>query len=53
MKQVLADFGLKMPQLAMALRLVLMGRTETPSIDQVLSVLGAARVRAAVARHLP
>jgi glutamyl-tRNA synthetase len=53
MKQVLADFGLKMPQLAMALRLVLMGRTETPSIDQVLCVLGAARVRAAVARHLP
>ncbi|CAM8635323.1 GlnS Glutamyl- and glutaminyl-tRNA synthetases [Burkholderiales bacterium] len=52
MKQVLADFSLKMPQLAMALRLVLMGRTETPSIDQVLAVLGAARVRAAVARHL-
>ena len=52
MKEVLADSGLKMPQLAMALRLVLMGRTETPSIDRVLAVLGPERVRAAVARHI-
>lgn len=52
MKQVLAESGLKMPQLAMALRLVLMGRTETPSIDRVLAVLGPERVRAAVARHI-
>ncbi|NBV88818.1 MAG: glutamate--tRNA ligase [Betaproteobacteria bacterium] len=53
MKQVLSDFGLKMPQLAMALRLVLMGRTETPSIDKVLVLLGPDRVRTAVSRHIP
>jgi glutamyl-tRNA synthetase len=40
MKSVLADHGLKMPQLAMALRVILLGRTETPSIDKVMEVLG-------------
>ena len=40
MKTVLADHGLKMPQLAMALRVILLGRTETPSIDKVMEVLG-------------
>jgi len=37
---VLAETGLKMPQLAMPLRLILMGRTDTPSIDKVMAVLG-------------
>ena len=40
MKAVLAVTGLKMPQLAMPLRLMLMGRTDTPSIDKVMAVLG-------------
>ncbi len=40
MKTLLADHGLKMPQLAMALRVILLGRTETPSIDKVMEVLG-------------
>lgn len=40
MKAALAASGLKMPQLAMPLRLMLMGRTDTPSIDKVMSVLG-------------
>jgi glutamyl-tRNA synthetase len=40
MKAVLAKSGLKMPQLAMPLRLMLMGRTDTPSIDKVMTVLG-------------
>jgi len=40
MKTVLADHGLKMPQLAMALRVILLGKTETPSIDKVMEVLG-------------
>lgn len=40
MKAVLAQTGLKMPQLAMPLRLMLMGRTDTPSIDKVMAVLG-------------
>ena len=45
MKAVLADHGLKMPQLAMALRVILLGRTETPSIDKVMEVLGPETVR--------
>jgi glutamyl-tRNA synthetase len=40
MKSVLGQLGLKMPQLAMPLRLMLMGRTDTPSIDKVMAVLG-------------
>lgn len=40
MKAVLAQAGMKMPMLAMPLRLMLMGRTDTPSIDKVMVVLG-------------
>ncbi|HEY8249123.1 MAG TPA: glutamate--tRNA ligase [Burkholderiales bacterium] len=39
-KETLAGAGLKMPQLAMPLRQVLTGRTQTPSIDAVLELLG-------------
>ncbi len=39
-KSALSGAGLKMPQLAMPLRLMLMGRTDTPSIDKVMAVLG-------------
>jgi glutamyl-tRNA synthetase len=51
-KEVLLAHGLKMPQLAMALRLILLGRTETPSIDQVLVVLGKHRVVQQIERML-
>ncbi len=51
-KEVLLAHGLKMPQLAMALRLILLGRTETPSIDQVLVVLGRDRVVQQIERML-
>jgi glutamyl-tRNA synthetase len=40
LKGVLSASGLKMPQIAMPLRLILMGRTDTPSIDKVMAVLG-------------
>jgi glutamyl-tRNA synthetase len=39
-KETLAAAGLKMPQLAMPLRQVLTGRSQTPSIDAVLELLG-------------
>jgi len=39
-RETLAASGLKMPQLAMPLRQVLTGRTQTPSIDAVLELLG-------------
>ena len=38
MKETLADHQLKMPQLAPALRVLVCGRVQTPSIDAVLSL---------------
>ncbi len=38
MKSVLARQGLKMPQLAVPVRLLVMGRAQTPSIDAVLAL---------------
>jgi glutamyl-tRNA synthetase len=52
MKSTLAATGLKMPQLAMPLRLMLMGRTDTPSIDKVMAVLGRDCVRRRIQERL-
>ena len=38
MKAVLSEFGLKMPQLAPAVRVLVCGRAQTPSIDAVLAL---------------
>ena len=51
-KQVLASTGLKMPQLAMPLRVLLTGRTQTPSIDATIELLGRETVLARLAHHL-
>ncbi|WP_188566152.1 glutamate--tRNA ligase [Undibacterium terreum] len=40
MKETLAKFTLKMPQLAMPLRLLLTGQLQTPSIDAVVELFG-------------
>ena len=37
-KQVLAESGLKMPQLAMAVRVLLLGTSQTPSLDAVIEL---------------
>ena len=50
--QALAASGLKMPQLAMPLRVLVTGRTQTPSIDAVIELLGRETVLARLARHL-
>ncbi|MCT9123314.1 glutamate--tRNA ligase [Cupriavidus gilardii] len=39
-KAVLAEFGLKMPKLAMPVRLLVVGQLQTPSIDAVLELIG-------------
>jgi glutamyl-tRNA synthetase len=44
MKAVLAAHGLKMPQLAPALRVLVCGRAQTPSIDAVLALFSRDRV---------
>ena len=40
LKEVLAKHTLKMPQLAMPLRLLLTGQLQTPSIDAVIELFG-------------
>ena len=44
MKQVLTDCQLKMPQLAMPLRLLVTGQLQTPSVDAVLFLFGRDKV---------
>jgi glutamyl-tRNA synthetase len=49
-KQTATAAGLKMPQLAIPLRVALLGLPQSPSIDAVLEVLGRERVIARLAR---
>jgi len=51
-KEVLAAHQLKMPQLAMPLRLVLTGQLQTPAIDAVLALFGRAAVLARIEKYL-
>ncbi|WP_075792317.1 glutamate--tRNA ligase [Massilia putida] len=50
MKEVLAAHGLKMPQLAMPLRLLVTGQLQTPAIDAVLELFGRDVVVARVSK---
>ena len=43
-KEVLAAQGLKMPQLAMPVRVLVMGTAQTPSLDSVLEICGREKV---------
>lgn len=43
-KQVLLDTGLKMPQLAMPVRVLLMGTPQTPSLDAILELMPQEKV---------
>ncbi|NJD36386.1 MAG: glutamate--tRNA ligase [Betaproteobacteria bacterium] len=51
-KQTAAEAGLKMAQLAIPLRVALLGLPQSPSIDAVLEVLGRERVLARLAKVL-
>ncbi|NIC42357.1 glutamate--tRNA ligase, partial [Aquabacterium sp. A08] len=48
LKQTLTECGLKMPQLAMPLRVLVMGTPQTPSVDAVLALQGREKVLAAL-----
>jgi glutamyl-tRNA synthetase len=50
-KAELAERGLKMPQLAVPLRVAVTGRTQTPSIDAVLALLGRQAVLQRLAQN--
>jgi len=52
MKVVLTASGLKMPQLAMPVRVLVLGRVQTPAIDAVLELLGRETVLSRLASHL-
>ena len=52
LKDVAKSSGLKMPQLAMPLRRIVTGRTQTPSIDAVLELLGRETVLQRLSRTL-
>ena len=43
-KQVLGDTGLKMPQLAMPVRVLLLGTAQTPSLDAVIELMTRSQV---------
>jgi glutamyl-tRNA synthetase len=51
-KAVVGKFGHKMPKIAMPLRVMLLGRTQTPSIDAVLELLGRDTVLARLQPYL-
>jgi glutamyl-tRNA synthetase len=50
LKEILAKFSLKMPQLAMPLRLLLTGQLQTPSIDAVVELFGRETVLARLSK---
>jgi len=51
-KQVIGEQGIKMPQLAVPLRVAVTGRTQTPSIDAVLELIGRDAVLARLGEAL-
>jgi glutamyl-tRNA synthetase len=51
-KDTCTDCGMKMPQVAIPLRVALLGQPQTPSIDAVLEAFGRDRVRSRLARVL-
>ena len=51
MKETLTTCGLKMPQVAIPLRVTLLGQPQSPAIDAVLEVLGRNEVLARIDRY--
>ncbi|WP_374328698.1 glutamate--tRNA ligase [Azonexus sp.] len=51
-KETITKHGLKMPKLAMPLRALLVGQTQTPSVDAVIELAGRERVAAALKKYL-
>ena len=51
-KTVLAKHNLKMPKLAMPLRVILVGKTHTPSVDAVLALFAKSAVIERLQRYI-
>jgi glutamyl-tRNA synthetase len=52
-KEIIGKHGLKMPKLAMPLRVMLVGQTHTPSVDAVVTLFPRETVLLRMARNLP
>jgi len=52
LKELLAKHGLKMPKLAMPLRVMLVGQTHTPSVDAVITLFPRETVLARIKKYL-
>ena len=51
-KEICATHNLKMPQVAMPLRVMITGETQTPSVDAVIALIGREEVLRRVRAHL-
>ena len=51
-KETVTKHGLKMPKLAMPLRVILTGQAQTPSVDAVIALIGREKVAAALAQNI-
>ena len=51
-KEICAAHSLKMPQVAMPLRVMITGETQTPSVDAVMALIGRDEVVRRVSAHL-
>jgi len=51
-KELITKHGLKMPKLAMPLRVMLVGQTQTPSVDALVTVFSREIVLSRMQRHL-
>ncbi|MDR0776942.1 MAG: glutamate--tRNA ligase [Azonexus sp.] len=51
-KETIAKHGLKMPKLAMPLRVILTGQAQAPSADTLVEMIGRERVLTALNKHL-
>lgn len=51
-KEMVTKHGLKMPKLAMPLRVILTGQAQTPSVDAVIILIGREKVTAALTQNI-
>ncbi len=51
-KETVTKHGLKMPKLAMPLRVILTGQAQTPSVDAVIVLIGREKVIAALSQNI-
>ena len=51
-KETVTKHGLKMPKLAMPLRVILTGQAQTPSVDAVISLIGREKVLAKLSAQI-